>query len=255
MNPTKLSFAFALALAALPLVSFAQEAAAVEEAESPISWSLAVTNDYVFRGVSQTSENPAFQAGLTYTTPFGLYVGAWGSNVDFGDPEPGVRGPNFELDGFVGYNTDLSDQWNLDLSVVRYAYLDASSDYGDIDYNEFIAKVGYAVTDSVSLTGLVAYANDYSNTGADEYYYNLGSSFGVGGDISLNVGVGYTSIEAEEGVGRVDYFDGSVSVSRDFGPLNASLGYYDTFGSDADLLKDGGDAYDSRVALLLTIAQ
>jgi uncharacterized protein (TIGR02001 family) len=248
MKSVKLSFAIAAVLAALPLVSLAQEAE-VAEAESPFSWSVAVASDYVFRGVSQTDEDPALQAGATYSFPAGFYVGAWGSNVDFG-----TGGPDIELDGIVGYNTDLSDQWNLDVSVVRYFYLNADSDYPDIDYNEYIAKLSYAATDTISLTGLVAYANDYSNTGADEFYYNLGSSFEVGNGFSLNLGAGYTSIEADGG-GRADYFDGSVSVSRDFGPVNANLGYYDTFGSDADALKDGSDIYDSRVALLLTIAQ
>lgn len=249
MKPVKLSFAVALVLAAMPLVSLAQDAVAEEEEESPISWSLAVASDYVFRGVSQTDEKPAAQAGITYSFPVGIYVGAWASNVDFGE-----GGPDVEVDGYVGFNTDLNDQWNLDVSAVRYAYFKQSDDYGDIDYNEYIAKVAYAATDTVSVTGLIAYANDYGNSGAEEFYYNLGTSFEVGDGYSLNVGTGYTSIEADGG-GRADYFDGAVSVSRDFGPVNANLGYYDTFGSDADLLKDEGDIYDGRVALLLTIAQ
>ena len=251
MKPVKLSFAVALVLAAMPLVSFAQEAEAVveEEAESPISWSLAATSDYVFRGVSQTDEKPAAQAGITYTSPIGIYVGLWASNVDFGS-----GGPDIEVDGFVGYNTDLSDQWNLDLSVVRYSYHKGSDDYGDIDYNEYIAKVSYAATEKVGLTALVAYANDYGNADVKEVYSSLGSSIDVGAGVSLNLGVGYTSLEADGG-GRSDYFDGLVSVSRDFGPINANLGYYDTFGSDASLLKDGSDIYDNRVALTLTLAR
>ena len=93
MKPVKLGLAVAFVLAAMPLVSFAQEAEVVEEAESPISWSVAATSDYVFRGASQTDEGPALQAGLTYTAPAGFYVGAWASNVDFGS-----GGPNVELD-------------------------------------------------------------------------------------------------------------------------------------------------------------
>ena len=124
-------------------------------------------------------------------------------------------------------------------------------DYGDIDYNEYIAKVSYAATEKVGLTALVAYANDYGNADIKEVYSNLGTSIDVGKGVSLNVGAGYTSLESD--VDRVDYFDGSVSVSRDFGPVNASLGYYDTFGSDADVLKDGSDIYDDRVVLTFTL--
>ncbi|WP_017171143.1 TorF family putative porin, partial [Xanthomonas phaseoli] len=65
---------------------------------SPFSGTFAVTSDYLFRGISQTNEEPAFQAGLTYKTPFGLYLGTWTSNVDFGAGDP-----DWEVDGFVGY--------------------------------------------------------------------------------------------------------------------------------------------------------
>ncbi|HZF98865.1 MAG TPA: TorF family putative porin [Pseudoxanthomonas sp.] len=248
MKPFKLSIALALVLAAMPLVSSAQDAETAEDAESPFSWTLTAASDYVFRGVSQTDEKPAAQVGFTYTAPVGFYAGLWASNVDFGD-----EGPDIELDAFVGYNTDLNDQWNLDLSVVRYTYHKGGDDYGDIDYNEYIAKVSYAATDKIALTGLIAYAKDYGNAGTDEFYYNLGSSLDVGNGFSVNLGAGYTTLEEDDGGARVDYFDGSLSVSRDFGPVNASLGYYGTFGSDADVLKDAGDTYDGRVALLLTL--
>lgn len=249
MKPIKLSFAVALVLAAMPLVSFAQEAEAVveEEAESPFSFTLAATSDYVFRGVSQTDEKPAGQVGVTYTAPFGLYAGLWASNVDFGD-----GGPDIELDGFVGYNTDLSDKWNLDLSAVRYSYHKGSDDF-DGDYNEYIAKVSYAATEKVGLTGLVAYANDYANGDIKEFYSNIGTSIDVGAGVSLNLGVGYTTLEYPDDLGRDDWFDGTIGVSRDFGPINANLGYYDNFGSDADALKDGSDIYDDRVVLTLTL--
>ncbi len=138
MKPIKLCTALATALLlSAPLAAFAQEAE--EEASSPFSATFAVTTDYVFRGVSQTDNGPAFQAGASYSAPFGLYAGVWGSNVDFGD-----GGPNFEVDYFVGWNKDLSDSWNLDLGVNRYTYEGASDGYGNIDYNEYIAKLEWS---------------------------------------------------------------------------------------------------------------
>ena len=59
---------------------------------------VAVTTDYVLRGVSQTRGAPALQADLHYTTANGWYAGAWASTVDL-NPGAGaarverVRGP------------------------------------------------------------------------------------------------------------------------------------------------------------------
>jgi uncharacterized protein (TIGR02001 family) len=265
MKPVKLSRALAAALLlAVPFVSYAQEAAEPEEESSPVTWSLAATTDYVFRGVSQTDEGPAFQAGLTYTAPFGLYVGAWGSNVDFGDPDPeaGVRGVDTELDLFVGYSYDFNDSWNLDVSALRYTYHGQSDGVDSGDYMEYIAKVTWA--GPVEISGLVAYAPDYGDLTpkAKESYANLSASYEFGDSgYSLGAGVGYTSVdygsETIEGerfnYGVTDYFDGALTVSKAFGPATATLGYYTTFASDADVLKDESGIYDDRIALTISI--
>ena len=47
-----------------------------------------LTNDYVFRGISQTDAKPAIQASVGYTHnlgPYGISLSAWGSNVEFND--------------------------------------------------------------------------------------------------------------------------------------------------------------------------
>jgi uncharacterized protein (TIGR02001 family) len=129
MKPVKLSFAVALVLAAMPLASFAQEAEA--EAESPFSFTLAATSDYTFRGASQTDEGPALQGSFTYTAPVGFYAGVWASNVDFGD-----GGPDAEIDTYIGYNTDLGDEFvNLDVMLNRYNYV-GGDNASDLAYND-----------------------------------------------------------------------------------------------------------------------
>ena len=44
-------------------------------ASAEFSANIAVTSDYVFRGVSQTGADPAFSAGLEYQHATGGYVG------------------------------------------------------------------------------------------------------------------------------------------------------------------------------------
>src|SRR3546814_1978703 len=55
-------------------------------AESPIpgtfAANVALGTDYVFRGISQTDEEPTVQGGFDWSHDSGIYLGIWGSNVD-----------------------------------------------------------------------------------------------------------------------------------------------------------------------------
>jgi len=239
MTPKTLAFALSLALFAVPLGAQAQDAAAQTadpaqttgeadkapeaapaevEAEPALTWNLALTTDYVFRGVTQTDFDPALQGGLDYAFgDTGIYVGAWASNVDFVDGE----GPDIELDSYIGWSHDLNDDWNVDLSFVHYAYLGETEAYGSVNYNEIIAKTTW----NEAITATIAYSDDYSNAGFDSWYYNLGGTWEVGNEFSINAGVGHT----EFGGDAIDaYNDWNIGVSRQFGPVNAALNYYDT---------------------------
>ena len=179
------------------------------------SWNAGIVSDYVFRGVSQSNKDIAFQGGVDYAFgDSGFYAGAWGSNVDF----QAVDGPNIELDAYVGYNTDLGDKFNLDVMLTRYTYHGAESTYGNSDYNELITK--FAMNDVATLT--VGYTNDYSNTGENVTYVNLGNSWDLGKDYSLSAGFGRTFSDFG------DYNDWNVGVSKTFGALEFGLNYYDT---------------------------
>ena len=240
MRPNSLALALVLALCSLPMAALAQEsgetadpaqeapadeAPAAEEGDSPVTWSLALTSDYVFRGVTQTDYDPAFQAGLTYTWGSGVYVGAWGSNVDFMDSD----GPEIEFDTYIGWSHDLSDDWNIDLSLVHYAYFGEHSDYGNIDYVEAIGKATW----NEMLAFTLAYAPDYSNSDIHSLYANIGGSWELGNEFSLNAGIGHSNFSDD----LDGYTDWNLGISRPFGPVTLALNYYDTdldFDDDAD---------------------
>ena len=43
-----------------------------------------MATEYVFRGISQSNEDPAIQVGIDYMyEPSGFYVGTWASSVEF----------------------------------------------------------------------------------------------------------------------------------------------------------------------------
>lgn len=259
MTPNKIALALALLAFALPMGALAQDAteaedaaaaqeeapaedaAEAEEESSNLSWNLAVTSDYVFRGITQTDFDPALQGGLDYSFgDTGLYVGAWASNVDFADSD----GPDIELDYYIGWNHDLSESLNLDLSLVRYSYLGEQEAYGNIDYNEVIGALAY----DEMLTFTVAYANDYSNSGFSSLYYNLSGSWDLGNDFAVNAGVGRTHFSDDVG----SYNDWNLGVSRQFGPVNAAINYYDVTGGFIDDVF-GDEKASDRVVLTLSL--
>lgn len=213
------------ALLTAPFAVFAQE-----ETESPITWELTGVSDYVFRGASQTEENPTGQAGVTYTHDSGFYVGTWASGVDFG-----TRKPDFEVDAFVGYNFDITDTVNFDVALNRYMYLDA----GAQNYNELITTTTFAETYSAT----VAYSNDVWNSDTDGWYFGVGGEWALPRDFALNAGVGYSTFEKDV---AENYVDWTVGVSREIGVATVGLAYV---GTNSRGEYNFGEGADDRVVL------
>ena len=223
-------------LAAAAVLSLASFAASAQQAESPYSWNVTAVSDYVFRGVSQTDEDPTLQAGFTYTSPVGLYAGVWGSGVDFGPGDPST-----ELDYLIGYGVDVTDSVNFDVLLNRYTYLGAS----ELNYNELITTTTFA--DQYKLT--VAYSNDVWNSGTDGWYYGVGGEWALPQQFTLAANVGRSTFE--QGIAK-DYTDFNIGVSRQFGLFNLGLGYHGTDGNGRD---NSGKLADNRVVFTVAIGQ
>ncbi len=218
-------------LALMPLAAQAQE-----DDGSGFNWNAAATSEYMFRGISQTDDGPALQAGAGYSFSNGFYVGGWASNVDFGEST------DAEIDTFVGWNGDLNDNFNLDVQLVRYNYV-GEPDGVDYAYNELIGKVSFAENYSATL----GYTNDFLNSDTDSFYGAVGGSWTVGNEVNLTAGLGYTTVQGPED----GYLDYSVGVNRDFGPVNIGLGYIGTDSSGEDLF--GEDNAEDKFVLTFAI--
>ena len=84
--------------------------------QAQISSNVSLTTDYVFRGVSQTLEEPAIQGGFDYSNSSGFYAGFWGSNVDFGTDA------QVELDGYLGFTREQQNGFSWDVGLIHYDY-------------------------------------------------------------------------------------------------------------------------------------
>lgn len=227
----------AAACAALLSVPFA--ASAQEEAASPISWEIGAVSDYVFRGVSQTDENPTAQVGITYTSPIGVYVGSWASGVDFG-----AGSPDIEADYFVGYNWAVSDAVNIDFMLNHYTYPGAS----EMAYNELITTATFAEHYKAS----VGYSNDVFNSSSTAMYYSVGGEWPLPQDFSVSANIGRSIFNDNVAANAADYSDWNVGVGKKIGMVDLSLGY---FGTDGKGREGYGEVAHSRVVLAVKVSQ
>lgn len=117
------------------------------EASAQVSGSVTLTNNYLFRGVTQTNENPALQGGITWNHDSGFYAGGWGSSISWlSDSDPAVSS-SVELDGFVGYAGSFGESdLGFDVGANYYWYPgDFPSGYNSPNTLELYAGVTYKV--------------------------------------------------------------------------------------------------------------
>ena len=117
------------------------------EAAAQVSGSVTLTNNYLFRGVTQTNENPALQGGITWNHDSGFYAGGWGSSISWlSDSDPAVSS-SVELDGFVGYAGSFGESdLGFDVGANYYWYPgDFPSGYNSPNTLELYAGVTYKV--------------------------------------------------------------------------------------------------------------
>jgi uncharacterized protein (TIGR02001 family) len=206
-----------------------------------VSVNVALTSDYVWRGVSQTDENPALQAGAEYAHEIGVYFGVWG-NVDFAEED--VDDPaRIELDYSIGWRGETEGGLGWDLGLLRYTYPNTTADF---DYNELTLSLSYEM-----FTFEVDYSNDTFATGTDTFYYNIGASHEFPDLFEISANVGYSDLNQEvTGEGAPDsYVDWHIGVSREFLGVDFDLSYYDTNGNGEDIY---GDLATDRLVLTVS---
>ncbi len=205
-------------------------------AESTLSANVGFVSDYVFRGITQTSHNPAVQGGVDYAHESGVYVGVWGSNVSWIADSGAVASGSvtMELDTYAGYRGTASDI-GYDVGYVRYNYLgdytaasgfakaDTHEIYGSLSYKFVSVKYSHSLGDFLTVidgsgsnylevnasytledTGITLSAHAGKQTfkpaSADTLYSYADYKFGASKDISGYVfGVAYSNTNAGSG--------------------------------------------------------
>lgn len=187
-------------------------------AEGEWSGNVALTSDYVWRGVSQSNEDLAISGGFDYTNDM-FYAGTWASNVDFGD----ASDTNIELDLYAGIASETASGLAWDVGVIYYGYPDADAE--DLDFVEFKGALGYELTNGLGLGGEVYWDPD------NESVYVAGSAgYSFTDAFAADVSVGNYSFD-----GGGDYTNWSVGGTYSYNGFDFDVRYWDTDVDNTDI--------------------
>lgn len=210
----------------IALVCGAAILGASTQSMAEVSMNIGATSNYIWRGISQTSDAAAISGGLDWSGATGLYAGTWVSNVDFG----GCCETSYELDLYGGYAGQVGD-FGYDLGLIYYAY-DEDDDANFLELGlsgswQFLsAGLNYTLDGDAD--------DDTSPFVEGDLYYYAGASFDLPEDFSVGLTLGKYSFENDGEPDVEDYTHYQADLTKsagDFGDVTLSL-------SDTDLDDD-----------------
>ncbi len=216
---TKTLASLAISAALLAVTSFQSSAT------EGLSANVAVTNNYLWRGLEQTGGDAAISGGIDYASESGFYAGTWVSNVAWGT----------ELDLYGGYGADINESMSYDVGFIYYAYPDAD----DSDFSEIYGS--FTFTGLTVGVAMLTSSEDYD--AGDSIYVNADYALALSNEVEVNFHIGSFSgdqVDAWLGESSVDY---GVSVSKD----------NFTFGLSKTDFDDGGNSDDMKFYVAYSI--
>lgn len=262
MFNSKLLNSVILAALAVPGIAMAEDAAAPA---SPFTANVGVVSDYVWRGISQTSHNPAIQGGFDYAHSSGFYAGLWGSNVswivDTGTTTGGTGSAGLELDTYFGFKNSFAEDFSYDVGFIRYNYpgsytpaagfakADTDEIYGALGYKWITAKYSYSLGKFLTVPG--AQGTNYFDLTAT--YPIADSGFTVAAHVGKQTYKGTTAasyaanVSGLPGTGTPTYTDYKLGVTKDFGGYVFGLSYTSTNASSYYTNSNAGGAFGKKL--------
>jgi len=182
----------AISLGAAVAAALTSGAAAAE-----VTANAAIASNYIWRGVTQTTDQAAGQGGIDWGHSSGLYAGTWVSNVDFSG-----LGDGYEMDVYAGFGGEIGS-FGYDLGVVTYQYPVTPN----FNFTEaYLSGTFNILTIGVAYTVDAASGNkDGAFDDGDIYAYGSLDFETKGGDISLYAGSYAFDNHNKFGNGELDY--------------------------------------------------
>lgn len=204
-----------------------------------LSGNVSVTNNYLWRGLTQSINEAAVQGGLDYASESGFYMGTWVSNVAYDSDDA----YSYEHDLYFGFAGE-TDTLSYDVGYLYYNY-DENAGY---DFGEIYGTLGFG-NFGLSLY-LLANAEPDEGPGED---FGFGSAtytavdyaipLASGAEIGLHAGYHQGDFVYSFNGVTDDYMDFNISIAKD--GLAAMVSLTD-LGSDDN--NDGIEDYASMPA-------
>jgi len=227
------------------LISAPAFAADAPASPHTVSYNVGVMSQYVYRGITQTTRDPALQGGVDYSHSNGFYAGAWGSTIkwfdDYGDKNAAyTSNANVEIDLYGGYKGSAG-ALAYDVGLLQYWYPgsygtlpagtvkpNTTEVYGALTYGIVTGKLSYVLSD-----GLFGVDN------ADgSWYADITANYPIAEGWTLTAHLGrqkYTGSFVPGSSNNIySYTDWKLGVTKDLGSgWNATAYYTDTNAKDA----------------------
>jgi uncharacterized protein (TIGR02001 family) len=168
-----------------------------EEAASPHTFTgnVGLFSQYVFRGISQTNEDPALQGGFDYSHASGFYVGTWASNISWlkdapAGVDPAYSSSSMEIDVYGGYRGAFGETGiGYDVGLLQYIYpgdrnpgitkADTLEAYAAVSWSFLSAKYSYSLGDTFGV-----------NNSSGTWYLDLAANYPITETLTLNLHYG-----------------------------------------------------------------
>ena len=176
-------------------------------------WSanVSVSNNYLWRGLTQSVNESAISGGIDYTSDSGFYVGTWASNVSYAADDV----YSYEHDLYAGFAGEAGGI-SYDLGYLYYNYdAEAEFDFGELYGSIGIGPFTLGLNVLANTEADEAPGQDFGFGEATYLYAEHGTTIGDGVDLSFHIGHHQGDFsEAFNGVPG-DYTDYNVSIAKD----------------------------------------
>ncbi len=210
---------FALATLAVSVGAFAQTKA--PEPDYTITFNVGATTDYRYRGMAQTAQKPALQGGVDFSHKSGVYLGAWGSNVNWvKDFNLATKG-NYELDLYGGFKGSIVEDLGFDVGAIHYRYPGNNSGragtpgaglFSNANTTEIYGALTYKIVTLKYSRSTGDFLGNLNSSGSS--YLDLSANFDLGNGFTLTPHIGHQKVA---NLSAADYTDYALTLTKDFG--------------------------------------